>query len=90
MDNAAWIIGFCLALSIVGNGLLAYFLTKVHTEEKKELHDRLMARDYPEFMEGKDFQIELDKKKDKMKVKIPEKPKLSAAEYAEQVAAENH
>lgn len=90
MDASVWILGFCLALSIAGNGLLAYFLTKAHAEEKKGLHDRLMSRDYPEFMEGKDFQIELDKKKEEMKKKAPEKPKLSPAEYAEQMAAENH
>ncbi len=84
------ILGVCLILSITSNFLLAYFLTKEHSKEKAQLHDRLMARDYPEFMEGKDFQVELDKKKEEMKKGEPEKPKLSPAEYADKIAAEKH
>ncbi len=83
------ILGICLILSITSNFLLAYFLTKEHSKEKAQLHDRLMVRDYPEFMEGKDFQVELDKKKEEAKTK-PEKPKMSAAEYSDLLAAEKH
>lgn len=87
--TATIILGICLILSIASNFLLAYFLTKEHSKEKAQLHDRLMVRDYPEFMEGKDFQVELDKKKLEVKIK-PEKPKMSAAEYADKLAAEKH
>ncbi len=88
--TATIILGICLTLSIASNFLLAYFLTKEHSKEKAQLHDRLMVRDYPEFMEGKDFQVELDKKKEEMKKGEPEKPKMSAAEYSDLLAAEKH
>ena len=88
--TATIILGICLLVAIVSLPLGFFFLTKAHIEEKKELHDRLMARDYPEFMEGKDFQIELDKKKDEVRKKDPEKPKLSPEQYAEKFAAEQH
>lgn len=88
MDAAAWILGFCLALSIIGSGLLAYFLTKAHAEEKKQLHDRLMARDYPEFMQGKDFELELDRKEKEISSKPMEKPTLSKVDQENKQAAE--
>lgn len=84
------ILGICLLASIAGNFLLAYFLTKEHAKEKAQLHDRLMARDYPEFMQGKDFQVELDKKKEEIKNSVPTDKKLSPEEYANKMAAENH
>ena len=66
-------LGIALILSIIGNGFLAYFLTKLHIAEKKELHDRIMARDYPEYMQGKDFELELERKEKEINKK-PGKP----------------
>lgn len=86
--TATIILGVCLVLSIASNFFLAYFLTKEHANEKKELHDRLMARDYPEFMQGKDFQLELDKKEKDINTKVKKEPRLSPEEYANKVAAE--
>lgn len=51
-----------LMMSIVGNVILAIILTRLHQEEKKELHDRLMARDYPEYKMSKDYELELKRK----------------------------
>ena len=68
--------------------LTAYFLTKEHAKEKAQLHNRLMARDYPEFMEGKDFQLELDKKEKEIHSKPIEKPTLSPVDQENQRAAE--
>jgi len=81
------ILGICLILSIASNFLLAYFLTKEHAKEKAALHDRLMARDYPEFMQGKDYQLELDRKEQEINAKPPEKPKLSKIDQANYEAA---
>ena len=88
--TALIILGVCLFAAIIAMPAGFYFLTKEHSKEKAQLHDRLMARDYPEFMEGKDFQMELDKKKEEMKKNEPEKPKLSEAEYADKLAAEKY
>ncbi len=88
MDGSIIVLGICLIVSIAGNGFLAYFLTKAHAEEKKELHDRLMARDYPEFMQGKDFSLELDKKEKEINSKPIEKPTLSKTDQANMQAAE--
>jgi len=83
------ILGICLIISIASNFLLSYFLTKEHAKEKAQLHDRLMARDYPEFMQGKDYDLELEAKKKEIEGKV-EKPKanLSPADYANQYMAE--
>ena len=82
------ILGICLILSIASNFLLAYFLTKEHAKEKSALHDRLMSKDYPEFMQGKDYQLELDRKeKDIYEKTKPEKPSLSKVDLASQLAA---
>ena len=81
------IFGICLILAIASNFLLAYFLTKEHAKEKSALHDRLMSKDYPEFMQGKDYQLELDKKEKEINTKPPEKPKLSKIDQANHEAA---
>lgn len=92
MDSASWILGICLILSIAGNVFLPYFLTKLHQLEKKQLHDRLMARDYPEFMQGKDYELELKRKEqeiDNEKKPIKEKGLgLSKAEIEDRKVAE--
>lgn len=89
MDGGTIILGICLIVSIAGNSFLAYFLTKAHAEEKKQLHDRLMARDYPEFMQGKDFELELDRKEKEINSKPMEKPTLSKIDQENKQAAED-
>ena len=91
MDTLTWIIGICLILSIISNGFLAYFLTKLHADEKKQLHDRLMARDYPEFMQGKDYELELQRKKQEIEnEKKPTREKgFTEAEIKDREAAKN-
>ena len=82
------ILGICLIVAIICIPLVAYFLTKEHAKEKAALHDRLMARDYPEFMQGKDFQLELDRKEQEINEKVKvEKPKLSKIDQANHEAA---
>lgn len=84
------ILGICLVLSIASNFLLPYFLTKEHAKEKAQLHDRLMSRDYPEFMQGKDYELELKKKEKEIDVEPKEKPKLNAADLENKIAAEQY
>lgn len=82
------ILGICLIIAIVCIPLTAYFLTKEHAKEKTALHDRLMSKDYPEFMQGKDFQLELDRKEKDIHEKLKvEKPTLSKIDMANQKAA---
>ena len=82
------ILGICLIIAIVCIPLTAYFLTKEHVKGKTALHDRLMSKDYPEFMQGKDFQLELDRKeKDIHEKSKVEKPTLSKADLANEFAA---
>lgn len=87
--TATIILGICLLVAIISIPTGFYFLTKAHAAEKKELHDRLMARDYGELMQGKDFQLELDKKEKEINAKPVEKPTLSNVDQANADAAKD-
>ena len=53
MENVVIII---LGLALLGSlglcGFIVYFLTNKHLEEKRDLHNRLMSREYPEYLQG--------------------------------------
>lgn len=59
-----------LIISIASNVFITYFLTKLHQEEKKELHNRLMARDYPEFKMAQDYDLELKRKEGQIEKEV--------------------
>ena len=82
------ILGVCLLAAIASNFLTPIFLTKEHAKEKAQLHDRLMARDYPEFMQGKDYDLELDRKKKEIDEKPKKPPVLDKIDQANKEAAE--
>jgi len=61
--ESSLILLLALVASIAGNVILPIYLTRLHQDEKRELHNRLMARDYPEFKMAADYDIELQRKK---------------------------
>lgn len=87
--TAQIILGICLLAAIAGMVFGFYFITKAHAEEKKDLHDRLMARDYGELMQGKDFQLELDRKEKEINTEPVEKPTLTKIDQANVDAAKD-
>lgn len=52
MNLVLIILAFCLLISILSNVAITYFLTKFHQDEKRDLHDRLMSREYQEYLYG--------------------------------------
>ena len=57
MENVVIIILGVVALGSLGLcGFLVYHLTNKHLEEKKDLHNRLMSREYPEYLQGEHTQ----------------------------------
>lgn len=69
------ILATVLALSIAGNVVLPIVLTKLHQDEKVELHNRLMARDFPEFKMSQDYDLELERKRAQIEKEGKEKKK---------------
>lgn len=57
MEN---IIVIILGIALLGTlglcGFIVYYLTNKHQEEKKDLHNRLMSREYPEYLQGEHTQ----------------------------------
>ncbi len=74
------VLGICLILSIVANVVIAYFLTKFHQQEKKDLHDRLMSREYPEYLHGQHLAQELELEREKEQ-KRPKKEEVLSKDF---------
>lgn len=79
-----YFLGIALILSIFGNVAMPYFLTKVHQKEKKDLHNRLMARDYPEFKMAQDYDLDLRRKEVEINHSAKKKMKPEKLTPAEQ------
>lgn len=78
MELAALIILAFVALSAIGLcGFTIIVLTKSHQQEKKDLHDRLMSREYPEYLHGKHTEQILDAEKKKADNRPKEHEKTS-------------
>ena len=84
MDS--WFLFIALILSIASNVALNLFLSNLHQKEKKELHDRLMSRDYPEYKQGQAVDHEIKLAEDKQKEKMSKK--FSKEELESQRAAD--
>ncbi len=77
MENVVIIIlGIALLGSLVLCGFIVYYLTNKHQEEKKDLHNRLMSREYPEYLQGEHTQQILRSEEEKAKNKPKEYEKL--------------
>lgn len=68
-----WFVGITLILSILGNVFMPYFLTKLHQKEKKDLHNRLMSRDYPDYKMAQDYDLELRRKEAEIEHEVKKK-----------------
>lgn len=75
MQTALILLVFAVIASIAGNVIIVYFLTKFHQDEKRELHNRLMSRDYPEFKMAQDYDLELKRKEREIEVEGKERLK---------------
>ncbi len=57
-------------------GFIVFYLTKKHQEEKMDLHNRLMSREYPEYLHGEHTQQILRTAEEKAKNAPKEHEKL--------------
>jgi len=77
MENVVVIILGIVALGSLGLcGFIVYYLTNKHQEEKKDLHNRLMSREYPEYLHGEHTQQVLRSEEEKNKNKPKEYERL--------------
>lgn len=78
MELASLIILAIVALAAIGLcGFTLIVLTKNHQEEKRDLHNRLMSREYPEYLHGKHTEQILKSEEEKAKNKPKEYEKTS-------------
>jgi len=77
METAALIILAIVALGSLGLcGFLVYYLTNKHQEEKRDLHNRLMSREYPEYLQGEHTQQVIRSEEEKASNKPKEHERL--------------
>lgn len=72
------ILGVALLASLGLCGFVIFYLTKKHQEEKRDLHNRLMSREYPEYLQGEHTQQVIRSEEEEAKNKPKEEEKLSA------------
>lgn len=71
------ILGIALLASLGLNGFILIILTTKHQEEKKDLHNRLMSRDYPDYLSGEHTNQLIREAEEKAKNKPKEHEKYS-------------
>lgn len=77
MENVIIIIlGIALLGSLGLCGFIVFYLTNKHQEEKKDLHNRLMSREYSEYLQGEHTQQRLRAEEEKAKNKPKEHERL--------------
>ena len=81
-----------LAVALIStNGLYAWIILRMidkHLEEKKDLHNRLMSREYPEYLHGEHTQQILRSEEEKAKNKPKEHEKMDKDFVAHKKKAE--
>lgn len=71
------ILGIALLASLALNGFILLVLTKNHQEEKKDLHNRLMSREYPEYLQGEHTRNLLNAESEEIRNKPKAEERLS-------------
>jgi len=71
------ILGIALLASMGLNGFIILTLTTKHQEEKADLHNRLMAKDYPDYLSGEHTQQLIREAEEKARNKPKETEKFS-------------
>ncbi|HEC60720.1 hypothetical protein LCGC14_0831460 [marine sediment metagenome] len=89
MENAVIIILLIALLGSLGLcGFIVFYLTNKHQEEKRDLHNRLMSREYPEYLQGEHTQQAMRAEEEKNKNKPKEHEKLDKDFVAHKKKAE--
>lgn len=72
------ILGVALLASLTLCGFILIVLTKSHQKEKQDLHNRLMSRDYPDYLHGEHLIQRMKEEEEKIKNKPKAEDTISA------------